>query len=98
MSSGFTQQELKKYIDRMTEWLPKTIIVHGKKLYLSMKYMGVSDDRWTLTYGTEDPRDCFIHRDESSLELCLLGAWRNLALKKDEWHFNTEMANNTEEQ
>lgn len=85
MSTGFTANELQRYIDRVAERLPKQIIVDGKTLNLDIKYFGNLDNFWTLSYGTNDPKDTFIHRDEATLEACVLGAWRNLALKKDEW-------------
>jgi len=87
MSAGFTANELQKYIDRIAERLPQQIIVKGKTLSLDIKYFGSLDNFWVLSYGTENPEDTFIHRDEASLEACVLGAWRNLALKKDEWQF-----------
>lgn len=85
MSTGFTANELQRYIDRVAERLPKQIIVDGKTLNLDIKYFGNPDNFWTLSYGTSDPKTTFIHRDEATLETCVLGAWRNLALKKDEW-------------
>ena len=85
MSTGFTANELQKYIDRIAERLPKQIIVGGKTLDLDIKYFGNLDNFWTLSYGTDDPKDTFIQRNEVTLEACVLGAWRNLALKKDEW-------------
>lgn len=85
MSATFNTDELQRYIDRITERLPKTIIVSGKELTLDIKYSGGYDNHWILSYGAKDPEDTFIHRDEASLESCVLGAWRILALKKDEW-------------
>ena len=87
MSSEYTANELQKYIDRIAERLPQQIIVKGKTLSLYIKYFGGLDNFWVLSYGTENPEDTFIHRHEASLEACVLGAWRNLALKKDEWQF-----------
>jgi len=80
----FKEQELQKYIDRVADRLPKKILVAGKELSLEIRYWE-SENHWTLSYGTNNPNDCFIHRDEATLETCVLGAWRNLALKKDEW-------------
>ena len=85
MSTGFTANELQKYIDRIAERLPKQIIVGGKTLDLYIKYFGNLDNSWTLSYSTDDPKDTFIQRTEFTLETCVLGAWRELALKKDEW-------------
>ena len=85
MSTGFTANELQRYIDRVAERLPKQIIVDGKTFNLDIKYFGNLDNFWTLSYGTNDPEDTLIHRNEATLETCVLGAWRSLALKKDEW-------------
>lgn len=85
MSAGFTARELQQYIDRVADRLPRKIMVGGKELSLDIKYFGGHDNFWVLSYGTNSPEDTFIHRDEASLETCVLGAWRNLALKKDEW-------------
>lgn len=85
MSTNFTASELQKYIERVAERLPKKITVKDKELSLDIKYFGGLDNFWVLSYGTSDPKDTFIHRDEATLETCVLGAWRNLALKKHEW-------------
>lgn len=92
MSATFTQDELKRFIDQTTDRLPKEITVKGKTLKLDIKYFGGLDNFWVLSYGTSNPKDCFIHRDESTLEACVLGAWRKLALKKDEWDFVKEQS------
>ena len=78
---GLDIREVERTVDR----LPRKIYYNGKVLELKYYYTGTLDDRWVLSYGTDDPKDCFIHRDESTLEACVLGAWRNLALKKHEW-------------
>lgn len=83
MSNSLDPREIERKVDR----LPKQIVVNRKVLDLEYHYMGEMDNRWILTYGTDNPSDCFIHRDEMTLESCVLGAWRNLALKKDEWDF-----------
>ena len=83
MSNALDERQIERTIDR----LPKQIIVNGKTLELKYSYLGELDDHWVLSYGTANPSDCFIHRDEATLERCVLGAWRNLALKKDEWGF-----------
>ncbi len=87
MSASLSAIEIKKHIDRMTDRLPREIVVSGKTLRLEVKYFGGYDNFWVLGYGTDDPKDTFIHREEASLEECVLGAWRNLALKKSEWDF-----------
>lgn len=78
---GLDPREVGRIVDR----LPRQILHDGKYLELKYHYMGIMDDRWILSYGTDDPKDCFIHRDESTLEACVLGAWRKLALSKHAW-------------
>ncbi|WP_192378794.1 hypothetical protein [Rhodococcus rhodochrous] len=89
MSTALSTTELQRYIERVSDRLPKKIIVDGKTLTLEIKYFGSLDNFWTLSYGTNDTKDTFIHRDEASLEACVLGAWRSLALRKDEWEFES---------
>jgi len=84
MSNNLDQRQ----IERIVERLPEEILVNGKVQRLDYKYFDGLDDYWTLDYSTDEPfphKEVFISRDEPTLENCVLGAWRNLALKKDEW-------------
>lgn len=86
MSNSLDPRQIERTVDR----LPEEILVNGKVHRLGYRYFGGLDDYWTLGYSTDEPhpkKEVFIFRDESTLERCVFGAWRILALKKNEWKF-----------
>lgn len=87
--SQLSEREIARRIER----LPKVIYAQGKAQYLDVHYMFDTIDRWYLSYSSISrwPRKkVFMHYEESTLDTCVLKAWRHLAEHKNEWQLFTE--------
>ena len=82
--SQLDDREIARKIDR----LPEVIYAQGRTQYLEVNYMFDTVDRWYISYVSVHkwPRKkVFMHYEESTLDTCVMKAWRHLALHKDEW-------------
>lgn len=86
------EREIARKIDR----LPKVIYAQGRAQYLEVNYMLDTVDRWYLSYSSINrfpKKRVFMHYEESTLDACVMKAWRRFAEHKNDWELFTEESN-----
>ena len=88
-----TPIEDEREIARAIERSPKVIYAQHRAQYLEVHHEFDTIDRWHISYTSINrwPRKkVFMHYEETTLDKCIMKAWRHLAEHKKEWELFTE--------